>query len=703
MIIYPPLIADQIPAFTKSGIYIPFTWNPAVPKDDSIYLRLQIKEYFSSKIIYHSEDVKASQGVAYFTTPDTLSVGRYYKLQIAYYDGDDNCELTYSSAVLGKYIEEPVSVTITNADGTVIDDGDPNPVVYYGWYERSQYNEPLYSYCFNFRDKLGQLLETSGEIIWNNENDIKEEDKTYYVSKPSYTLKVEPQNEEYTMEFVVKTVNNYTQRDIVTIKGSGSVGANCKLSLKAIPNEEEAYIEITFDKDKKNSNFSNKSFYLERSVKGSNVWEQITVIALGSNEELPEWSWRDYSAEIGTSYIYRLRRFRNGIVSTAVSSVEVVLEAEHIYLTDGDRQLKIKYNPKVSSFKTTILEQKTDTIGGKYPFFSRNDAVAYKEIPISGLISYQMDENGSFLTKKEVATLQRESTPTAQSTVLLDEYELERTFKLEVLDWLNNGKPKLFRSAQEGNYIVRLMNVSLSPEEKSSRRMHTFSCTGYECADCTFDNMKELELIKIDEIVPKNKNFASANTTSGEMTNDLIVPYVCNIIWFTNIPYVNPDYPAITLTTTDGQTIELAANVNGEVRTPLGTVYKRMVIHKDTPYSSFSWGYDTDVYNIAKDNDNDKEFGSGENVSTTTWLSGEDISTETVYSNVKFLSIERYKKDDEEDCSVEMNVNGAETATTLTLEDNQIRYYYDCETVKFTTISNAFITICYEEVAENAS
>jgi hypothetical protein len=31
------------------------------------------------------------------------------------------------------------------------------------------------------------------------------------------------------------------------------------------------------------------------------------------------------------------------------------------------------------------------------------------------------------------------------------------------MNWLNNGKPKLFRSPSEGNYIVRLMSVSLTP------------------------------------------------------------------------------------------------------------------------------------------------------------------------------------------------------------------------------------------------
>jgi len=35
----------------------------------------------------------------------------------------------------------------------------------------------------------------------------------------------------------------------------------------------------------------------------------------------------------------------------------------------------------------------------------------------------------------------------------------ERYFKLKVLDWLTNGKIKLFRSATEGNYLVRLIKT----------------------------------------------------------------------------------------------------------------------------------------------------------------------------------------------------------------------------------------------------
>jgi hypothetical protein len=73
----------------------------------------------------------------------------------------------------------------------------------------------------------------------------------------------------------------------------------------------------------------------------------------------------------------------------------------------------------------------------------------------------------------------------------------ERDFKLKVLDWLNNGKPKLFRSPSEGNYIVRLMNTSLSPEETLGRMLHNFSSTAYEVAEYNYDNLNKYNFITI--------------------------------------------------------------------------------------------------------------------------------------------------------------------------------------------------------------
>jgi len=72
---------------------------------------------------------------------------------------------------------------------------------------------------------------------------------------------------------------------------------------------------------------------------------------------------------------------------------EVLCDFEDAFLYDGERQLKIRFNPSISNFKSTILENKVDTIGSKYPFIFRNGIVNYKEFSISGLLSLLGDEN----------------------------------------------------------------------------------------------------------------------------------------------------------------------------------------------------------------------------------------------------------------------------------------------------------------------
>jgi hypothetical protein len=91
-------------------------------------------------------------------------------------------------------------------------------------------------------------------------------------------------------------------------------------------------------------------------------------------------------------------------------------------------------------------------------------------------------------------------------TDLTDENVMyERKFKLKVLDWLTNGKPKYFRSPAEGNYVVRLMNISMSPDDKLSRMIHTFNSTAYEFADNTFKALKEHNLFEEKTIILKGE------------------------------------------------------------------------------------------------------------------------------------------------------------------------------------------------------
>lgn len=181
----------------------------------------------------------------------------------------------------------------------------------------------------------------------------------------------------------------------------------------------------------------------------------------------------DYNTQ-GDSLTYRI--VKDGEI---IDRAFVHMDYEDILLKDEDRKLRVRYNPKVSSLKTTIAEQKVDTLDGNYPFFVRKGGPGYKEIPIGGLLTYTVDRDPKW-QNTGYPTNRRNTANRQVRFTAVDEVAKEREYKLEIEKWLNNGKEKLLRLGPEGSYNVRLMNVSLTPIEALGRRLHEFSATAYE-------------------------------------------------------------------------------------------------------------------------------------------------------------------------------------------------------------------------------
>ena len=261
------------------------------------------------------------------------------------------------------------------------------------------------------------------------------------------------------------------------------------------------------------------SYLLSRASDEDNYTTWFNIARFRMDDQIPsDFSIKDVTVEHGRKYKYAIQQYNIwGLYSARIVSKEFEASFEDIFLYDGERSLRVRYNPTVDSFKTTILEQKTDTIGGKYPFITRNGATYYKEFPVGGLLAQEIDDMHYFVNPQWDHTHRHSSATNLQYERDEDKYTidgqpenalwnshdfsdttiaLERNFKLEVLDWLNNGKPKLFKSPYEGNYIVRLMNVSLSPVKELGRMLHSFSSQAYEIADCTYENLVAFGFIK---------------------------------------------------------------------------------------------------------------------------------------------------------------------------------------------------------------
>lgn len=464
----------------------------------------------------------------------------------------------YSSVSTIKYTTKP-NIYINNFNIKVL---NSHTHEYIGYYDQTNgdNSEKVYSYIFNIYDKSKKnIIFSSGEKLHNSLTDTNSNlsqdsfiimndlnyNEIYYVeykvktinkliiSSPKYRIiqretlspelhakilltqnynngyidiNLEPEQDHFIKRVVeISNKNNnfswINNKDNILSEGFTLEQANIILN-----NKDKIFNDIDFVNNTKTPYFSNGSFVLCRSSEESNYsnWEELKKFNF--NNEIPKgFLYRDYLTVQGKKYQYSIQQYNNyGLYSNRIYSHFIVADFEDIFLYDGEKQLKIRYNPKMTKFTNTVLEQKQDTIGSQYPFIFRNGNVNYHEFPISGLISYLSDEEFLFMSKEELKIIDekhRNQTVHLENQLFDDmsnNITRERIFKTKVLEWLNNGKPKLFRSPTEGNFLVRLMKVSLSPEVKLGRMLHNFSCTAYEIASINNQTLKDLGFINLD-------------------------------------------------------------------------------------------------------------------------------------------------------------------------------------------------------------
>lgn len=459
--------------------------------------------------------------VVNFIVPDSilkkLIVGNFYKVQLAYIDKDSIVGY-YSTIGIVKYTAKP-RVEIS---GFVNNSTNLHTTEYVGLYHSiDDPSEKAYQYKFTLFNSSGEELESSGWLLHNSYEDTALDEST-----DSYTVKYAlEENVTYKIQYFVITNNNLELASPhYLVMQSNSIDPEIKATLSAALDYDNGCIDLRLigQKGPNGEEYaSSGAFLLTRSSSIDNFSTWLSISQFRLLGELPsQFLFRDYTIESGATYRYSLQQFNDaGIYSNRILAPDVKAQFEDIFLFDGERQLKVRFNPKVTSFKTVLLETKKNTIGNKYPFIFRNGAVAYKEFPVAGLLSY-LSDNDEFFAKKSDFGYQGWK----DTTDMIDEnITLERYFKLEALNWLNDGRVKLFKSPQEGNYLVRLMNVSLSPIDTVGRMLHNFTCTASEVAAFTSENLAEYNLLKLADINERQMRWATIVLANMQRTGEKLL------------------------------------------------------------------------------------------------------------------------------------------------------------------------------------
>lgn len=532
--LYPPIIEDTLPAFYKENgvvkITIPFSMNRAVNYSQIGGFELKIKTVQNGSFLYTVKTynpmyykVEGTNDLSvtfYFEdTNNKMKVGQFYKFQLAYIQVDESRKIQllnqyyqglitiadfereialdgitgyYSDAGIAKYSTKP-NIYINGLKVGFINSYTNS---YTGCYEQINQDstEKVYTYRFDVYNENDEICWTTGDLLHNTSLDTNTE-----FSQDVYKLNYDIEEDKiYYIQYSITTINKINlSTPKYKLVYRELISSQLDVQIKANLNFDNGYIDISLiniTDDYGLPQLVSGAFMLLRADEDSNFKDWNELFKFKLNNEAPKSGktiFRDFTFQQGKKYIYALQQYDDkGLYSSKTYSNEIIGDFEDAFLFDGERQLKIKYNPKVSKFTNNRLEQKMETIGSQYPFIFRNGQVNYNEFPIGGLISYQMDEEHLFLTNEELEIKEKTIDYTTDNIVQ------ERIFKMKVLEWLNDGQPKLFRSPEEGNFIIRILKISLTPEDKLGRLLHSFSGTAYEIAEYNYQNLLDYNFIK---------------------------------------------------------------------------------------------------------------------------------------------------------------------------------------------------------------
>lgn len=589
--LFPPIIENKLPAFAGHTMTVPFAANRAVSMTQVQKMAIIIKTVQTGTVI--ADNLQGSWtyddstgnyiasfelGDLYSATlmPRRISPGQFYKVQLAYIDHENTIGY-FSVASTIKCTTIP-TISIPSLHQNYF--GSCEYTGHYGQSEDGKdISEKVHTYQFFLKDAAGNLIATSGEQIHDSAND----DSTSS-SHDTWSINLAlSEGVPYYVSYRVITMNGYVaESPSYLIIPQESIDPSLPCKLIATPNFDEGCIKLALRPI--TSIPMNGSFVLSRASSDDNYgsWHEIYRFSYRNVVMTPrdpathpsDWDindltiWEDFTTKQGVNYVYALQAYNSqGLYSSRVLNMDeymdeswqhnpdllghyktvfrhdpVYMDFEDAFLFDGERQLRLRFNPKVSSFKSTILESKLDTLGGKYPFIMRNGNVEYKEFPISGLLSLVSDRNSKFLDgiQRNIYVTRDMATDLGgnyDSDIQLTAENLrrERDFKMFALSWLTNGKPKLFRSPAEGNFIVRLMNTSLAPNDTVGRMLHTFTSTAYEIATCDFANLNYYGFIKSP--IGDNRDFKVAQLIMADLPSEF--PEVNGQIQLPNAYFVN--------------------------------------------------------------------------------------------------------------------------------------------------------------------
>lgn len=339
------------------------------------------------------------------------------------------------------------------------------------------------------------------ELVWASEYlniDVNNADQftytiPYYFDIANYQIRID-----------IETANLYTDSYTFNIGveyDSSSWGNQSVVQEAVAVNNVLGKVNISFFPFDENITVPAGSQFVIRRADdndGFTIWEEIYTKTL--TEALTGTttvSFDDFTVESGVLYKYEITFVStvsiSGHTHFTITEGPAMTVFDHAFLTGEGTQLCVKFNPNVSNFQINVAESQVAPIGSQYPFLQRGADTYYRTFSLSGTIAYEMDVQHQFATRSSIYGEWIE----VYGSYFVNHYMnqqndriTQRKFREIVMRYLYDDVPKLYRSTPEGNILVKLSGISLSPKNELGRLVYDFSCTATEIGEACIENYK---------------------------------------------------------------------------------------------------------------------------------------------------------------------------------------------------------------------
>lgn len=404
-----------------------------------------------------------------------------------------------------------------------------------------------FKYSLYFQTDLNNPIETSGWLLSSSDTKVLTyEFKKELSDKTPYRVKLEYQtHEDYrpvtgvipeTQDFTTKLSENKPPIDGVSMSYTPDPDRGI-ISVKIsniTPEAAKAYLD--------SNNLLNIIIKRTDSTTQFSQWETIQdcKITLNQTNSFP---WNDNTVEGGVWYKYGYYVKKSTTTSTTITNLYIpdqnpqMCYIEDMFLTNVKGTLRVRLNQQIDTLKYIVNEQVTTTLGNKYPVIFRSGNTRYRQFNISGTIatggdrvetipekhnpcpttgtptfdSNSLKGESLFLSEedlsnsygnmvvegKEVSIYEADYKETYNITSQ-NNFIFEKALRDKVIDFLYDNSAKLFKTLTEGNILVKLTNISFTPNKTTGRMIYDFSATATEIAETTIENYDKYNIINID-------------------------------------------------------------------------------------------------------------------------------------------------------------------------------------------------------------